>query len=187
MVSSKQAKGGKEIPTPDVRLVPTYTVEYLPVHKEPRVYIRGKGKKRLSVVFRACLSSALHWSMVRFVVLLSAVNRAFLHKLDVRIGLLCTAGVGWQEDDEVDYDLDEQDRQWLAAFNRGQERLPYRRMELLLWRLDTANAEATDSAFASKVLLDWHYHEGSLFVPAQHITMTDLQLATTNWPASPVL
>ena len=76
------------------------------------------------------------------------------------LGLSCTqasvrdaAGVGWQEDDEVDYDLDEQDRQWLSAFNHGQERLPYRRMELLLWRLDTANAEATDSAFASKPFL----------------------------------
>ncbi|KAL3160983.1 hypothetical protein ABBQ38_009373 [Trebouxia sp. C0009 RCD-2024] len=101
MVSSKQAKGGKEIPIPDVRMVSSYSVEYLPVHKEPRVYIRGK------------------------------------------------AGVGWHEEDEVDYDLDEQDRQWLIAFNKGQERLPYRRMELLLWRLDTANAEATDSAFAS--------------------------------------
>ena len=53
----------------------------------------------------------------------------------------------------MDYDLDEQDRQWLNAFNHGQERLPYRRMELLLWRLDTANAEATDSAFTSKPLL----------------------------------
>lgn len=63
------------------------------------------------------------------------------------------AGVGWHEEDEVDYDLDEQDRQWLTAFNHGQERLPYRRMELLLWRLDTANAEATDSAFASEPLL----------------------------------
>lgn len=101
MVSSKQAKGGKEIPTPDVRVVPTYSVEYLPVHKEPRVYIRGK------------------------------------------------AGIGWQEEDEVDYDLDDEDRQWLTAFNRGQDRLPYRRMELLLWKLDTANAEATDSAFLS--------------------------------------
>ncbi len=50
----------------------------------------------------------------------------------------------------MDYDLDDEDRQWLAAFNRGQERLPHRRMELLLWRLDTANAEATDSAFLSK-------------------------------------
>lgn len=50
----------------------------------------------------------------------------------------------------MDYDLDDQDRQWLAAFNRGQERLPHRRMELLLWRLDTANAEATDTAFLSK-------------------------------------
>lgn len=67
--------------------------------------------------------------------------------------MLCdglAAGVGWHEEDEVDYDLDEQDRQWLTAFNKGQERLPYRRMELLLWRLDTANAEATDSAFASE-------------------------------------
>lgn len=47
MVSSKQAKGGKEIPTPDVRVVPSYSVEYLPVHKEPRVYIRGKGRSPL--------------------------------------------------------------------------------------------------------------------------------------------
>ena len=47
MVSSKQAKGGKEIPTPDVRVVPSYSVEYLPVHKEPRVYIRGKGRIHL--------------------------------------------------------------------------------------------------------------------------------------------
>ena len=43
MVSSKQAKGGKEIPIPDVRMVASYSVEYLPLHKEPRVYIRGKG------------------------------------------------------------------------------------------------------------------------------------------------
>ena len=43
MVSSKQAKGGKEIPIPDVRVIPSYGIEYLPVHKEPRVYIRGKG------------------------------------------------------------------------------------------------------------------------------------------------
>ena len=50
----------------------------------------------------------------------------------------------------MDYDLDDEDRQWLTAFNRGQDRLPYRRMELLLWKLDTANAEATDSAFLSK-------------------------------------
>jgi len=68
--------------------------------------------------------------------------------------------VGWQEEDEVDYDLDDPDRQWLSAFNRGQERLPYRRMELLLWRLDTANAEATDSAFLSTslecLLIMWH-------------------------------
>lgn len=47
MVSSKQAKGGKEIPIPDVRMVSSYSVEYLPVHKEPRVYIRGKGKYSL--------------------------------------------------------------------------------------------------------------------------------------------
>lgn len=52
----------------------------------------------------------------------------------------------------MDYDLAEEDRQWLDAFNMGQERLPYRRLELLLWRLDTANAEATDTILLSKLI-----------------------------------
>ena len=70
--------------------------------------------------------------------------------------MLLAAGIGWQEDDEVDYDLAEEDRQWLDNFNQGQERLPFRRMELLLWRLDTANAEATDSAFFRKKFSTCH-------------------------------
>lgn len=65
---------------------------------------------------------------------------------------LSAAGVGWQEDDEVDYDLSQEDREWLGNFNRGQERLPFRRLELLLWRLDTANAEATESALLGLLL-----------------------------------
>ena len=57
MVSSKQAKGGKEIPIPLVRAVPSYSIEYLPVHKEPRVYIRGKGRELdLSLISYACTS-----------------------------------------------------------------------------------------------------------------------------------
>ena len=51
----------------------------------------------------------------------------------------------------MDYDLSQEDREWLSNFNRGQERLPFRRLELLLWRLDTANAEATESALLGKL------------------------------------
>ena len=87
------------------------------------------------------------------------------------------AGIGWQEEDEVDYDLDEQDRQWLTAFNHGQERLPFRRMELLLWRLDTANAEATDSAFASKSLL-----QSSCYSPHIHC-ISALTIKICNCPS----
>lgn len=38
---------------------------------------------------------------------------------------------------------------WLEAFNKDQQRLPQRRFELLLWRLEVANAEATDAALAA--------------------------------------
>ena len=58
-------------------------------------------------------------------------------------------GVGYYDERFIEYDLDAEDEAWLEAFNRGQRRLPQRRFELLLWRLETANAEATDAALAA--------------------------------------
>ena len=58
-------------------------------------------------------------------------------------------GVGYYDERFIEYDLDAEDERWLEAFNRGQRRLPQRRFELLLWRLETANAEATDAALAA--------------------------------------
>ncbi len=59
-------------------------------------------------------------------------------------------GIGYHDERFIEYDLDKEDEEWLEAFNRGQEdRLPARRMELLMWRLECANAEATDSALAA--------------------------------------
>ena len=61
----------------------------------------------------------------------------------------CTGGVGYFDERFIEYDLDVEDVKWLEAFNRGQQRLPQRRFELLLWRLEVANAEATDAALAA--------------------------------------
>ncbi|CAL8467691.1 g7229 [Coccomyxa elongata] len=59
-------------------------------------------------------------------------------------------GIGYHDERFIEYDLDKEDEEWLEAFNRGQEdRLPARRMELLMWRLECANAEATDRALAA--------------------------------------
>ena len=58
-------------------------------------------------------------------------------------------GVGYFDERFIEYDLDVEDVKWLEAFNRGQQRLPQRRFELLLWRLEVANAEATDAALAA--------------------------------------
>lgn len=51
----------------------------------------------------------------------------------------------------VEYDLDDEDRAWLGrAFNSGgQARLPPDRLEAMLWRLEVANAAATDTALAA--------------------------------------
>ena len=59
------------------------------------------------------------------------------------------AGVGWTEDDTVEYDLDRDDEAWLARFNGDQERMTHRRLEELLWKLDCANAEATNSVLSA--------------------------------------
>ena len=53
-------------------------------------------------------------------------------------------GVGHRDEKFVEYDMDLQDIAWLEKFNQGQDRLPPRRFELLIWRLEMANAEAND-------------------------------------------
>ena len=44
----------------------------------------------------------------------------------------------------MEYDLDDLDLDWLERFNNGQDKLPARRFELLLWRLELINAEANE-------------------------------------------
>lgn len=46
----------------------------------------------------------------------------------------------------VPYDLDAADSAWLAAYNAGQVRLSADKMELVMWKLETLNREATDRA-----------------------------------------
>lgn len=43
MVKTDKNKKGKEIPIPQVRIVPTYEQDYLPVYERPATYVRGKG------------------------------------------------------------------------------------------------------------------------------------------------
>ncbi|KAK9867296.1 hypothetical protein WJX84_005761 [Apatococcus fuscideae] len=101
MVQSKKARGGHEIPVPKVRMVESYSRDYLPIFQESSTYLRGRG------------------------------------------------GRGWRDDRYVEYGLDEEDEVWLRAINRGQERLPPKRLELLLWALEVANAAATDRALTA--------------------------------------
>lgn len=57
----------------------------------------------------------------------------------------------------MEYDLDENDVQWLEKFNNGQDKLPARRFELLLWRLEVINAEANERhTTAAGVLISSH-------------------------------
>lgn len=69
--------------------------------------------------------------------------------------LLAAGGIGYHDDRFIEYDLDKEDQEWLEAFNKGQDRLPARRMELLMWRLECANAEATDRALAAAGESPW--------------------------------
>ena len=58
-------------------------------------------------------------------------------------------GLGYDDPTFVEYDLDSEDFQWLSQINTdGQERLSAEKMEMMLWKLDLANAEATDKVFS---------------------------------------
>jgi Enhancer of polycomb-like len=57
--------------------------------------------------------------------------------------------VGYRDERLVEYDIDTEDERWLEQFNGGQERLSQRRFEQMIYRLELANAEATDRALAA--------------------------------------
>ncbi len=46
-----------------------------------------------------------------------------------------------------EYDLDNEDEDWLSSYDGGPGRLPATKFERMLWRLELANAEATQRAF----------------------------------------
>lgn len=53
-------------------------------------------------------------------------------------------GDGYHDPTYVEYDLDSEDERWLEEFNGDQERLSVHKFEMMLWKLDVHNAEATD-------------------------------------------
>lgn len=58
-------------------------------------------------------------------------------------------GSGFDDPTFVEYDLDSEDLAWLGSINNdGQERLSPEKLEMMLWKLDLANAEATDKVFS---------------------------------------
>ena len=60
--------------------------------------------------------------------------------------LLFAGGVGYAQEDFVEYDLDNEDEKWLAAYNKGyNQRLSDLKFERMLWRLELAWAEAMES------------------------------------------
>lgn len=53
---------------------------------------------------------------------------------------------GAPPDDVVEYDLDNDDEDWLVEYNNGQNRLPAEKFEAMVWRLEVACGEANEVA-----------------------------------------
>jgi hypothetical protein len=56
---------------------------------------------------------------------------------------------GAREPDPVEYDLDNEDEDWLRTYNLGRNKLHDLLFEKMLWKLELACAEATDSALTA--------------------------------------
>ncbi len=100
-MKAREPKQGKshEIPTPEVWVVPSYETDYRPVFRPPTSYLRGACGAARRVRARpapllTCPAAAL---------------RAAGFKRDVEL---------------LEYDLDNEDEDWLATYNDGQNRLP---------------------------------------------------------------
>ena len=48
--------------------------------------------------------------------------------------------------DVVEYDLDNEDEDWLTTYNDGQNRLPAEKFEAMIWKLEVCCGEATETA-----------------------------------------
>jgi enhancer of polycomb-like protein len=98
-VKAREPKQGKshEIPTPEVWVVPSYETDYRPVFRPPTTYLRGaRASREASARAR------------------SRGSRARAH-----------VAAGFKRDTElVEYDLDNEDEDWLTTFNGAQNRLP---------------------------------------------------------------
>lgn len=56
---------------------------------------------------------------------------------------------GNREPDPVEYDLDNEDEDWLKNYNIGRSRLNDMLFEKMLYKLELASAEATDTALSA--------------------------------------
>ena len=135
-----------EIPTPAVAVVPSWHLDYLPTYRIAPSYVRARPPAVVTGVGGGA------WGGLAFVAAATGATGG---------GGVPPAGPPPDAPDTgrfgvsappppVEYDADTDDEAWLASVNGdGQERLPRRTLEELLWRLELANAAATDAALSA--------------------------------------
>ena len=57
--------------------------------------------------------------------------------------------MGPQEEGVIEYDADSEDDKWLERINRGQDRLSHQKFELMIWKLELANAAANERTLSA--------------------------------------
>ena len=67
----------------------------------------------------------------------------------MRVALRRTGGTSTQESGVVEYDADSEDDGWLENINRGQDRLSVHKFELMIWKLELANAAANERTLSA--------------------------------------
>jgi hypothetical protein len=139
----------KEIPVPDIDKIPSHYRDYLPLFKTGVTYIRSRRKCRQHIA-HGCASACSRGApaLLQSAAGAGACRPAAGASMSRPSADPSCADGGYLTDDFVEYDLDNEDEDYLETSGLV-NKIHADKFERMLWRLELACSSATDDALAA--------------------------------------